>query len=295
VSNHILAYYLALASSLAFSSASLIYADLSRKISPVWMNTFKAVFAWGCFTLIVVAGGFWQPLTWEQIAALFFSGVLGLAIGDIFLLTAYARMGAARTLILYGFQPLFMAVNAHVFFHQDISWGIGFAVVFFLACLFVFSLEKFKQDGHWELFGLGAAMLGVILDNAGLVLSRWSFDSVPAMNAFQANSVRCTGALAFFAVFGLVNKIHLREGWRKLSPKGRKLACLSAFLGCFFSLFLYLTAIKIGHLASVAALSVAGPILASAMECLYYRKWPSSYLLVALVLFVLGFTTLMLV
>jgi drug/metabolite transporter (DMT)-like permease len=295
VSNHILAYYLALASSLAFSGASLVFADISRKISPLWMNTFKAVFAWGCFTLVVALGGFWQPLTWVQAGALFGSGILGLAIGDIFLLTAYARMGAARTLILYGFQPLFMAVNAHVFFHQDISWGIGFAVLFFLACLFVFSLEKFKQDGHWELLGLAAAMLGVILDNAGLVLSRWSFDSVPEMNAFQANFVRCSGALAFFMVFGMVSKIHLREGWRKLGPKGRRLACVSSFLGCFFSLCLYLTAIKIGHLASVAALSVAGPILASAMECLYYRKWPSAYLLTALVLFVAGFATLTLV
>lgn len=230
-----------------------------------------------------------MPLNANHFSALLGSGILGLGIGDIFLLTAYARMGAARTLILYGFQPLFIAIEAHFLFHQDISWTIGIAVLFFLGCLFVFSLEKFRQDGHWELIGLVAALLGVLLDNIGVILSRWVFDSVQGIDAFQVNLVRCSGALAFFVVFGAVKPLHMKSGWQKLGRRGQVLASVSAFLGCFFSLWLYLTAIKIGHLASVTALAVTGPILASTMESIYYRKLPSRYLLVALVLFVGGF------
>jgi drug/metabolite transporter (DMT)-like permease len=292
VSNSIFAYYLALGSSLAFAGSSLIFADLARKISPLWMNTFKAVVAWFCFAAMVAIIGVWTPLTRIQLGALFASGVLGLAIGDIFLLTAYARMGAARTLILYGFQPLFIAVEAHFLFAQDISWTIGFAVLFFIACLFTFSLEKFRQDGHWEIWGLCAALLAVTLDNSGLVLSRWAFDRAVELNAFQANFIRCSGALIFFMLFGSVSRIHLLDGWGRLPARGKSLAVAASFLGCFLSLCLYLTAIKIGHLASVTALSVTGPIFVSAMECLYYRKRPSRFLLIALVLFIAGFATL---
>ncbi|MGZ3723836.1 MAG: EamA family transporter [Bdellovibrionales bacterium] len=295
MSNHVLAYYLALGSSLCFAGGSLLFADIARKISPLWMNAFKAILAWVCFSATVVIFGVWVQLSTLQIAALLGSGILGLAIGDIFLLTAYARMGAARTLILWGFQPLFIAVEAYFLFHQDLSWTLALAVLFFLACLFTFSLEKFKQDGHWELYGLGAALIAVILDNSGLVLSRWVFDTAPDMNAFQCNFIRSSGALMFFFVFGSVRKIHLLDGWRRLGSHGRVVATVASFLGCFFSLCLYLTAVKIGHLASISALSAAGPILASAMECLYLRKRPTAYLLIALALFLAGFAILTLI
>jgi drug/metabolite transporter (DMT)-like permease len=292
VANQTLAYYLALGSSLAFASASLLFADLSRKISPLWMNAFKALFAWGCFALMVLAGGGWTEISRWPLLALFASGMVGLGLGDVFLLTAYARMGAARTLILFGFQPLFLAVEGYFFFHQQISWTIGLAVLFFLACLFTFSLERFKKDGHWEWIGLVAALIGVTLDNCGVILTRWSFDSTPAMNAFQANLVRCTGALLFFALFNSLQKVHLVDGWKRLGRRGQRIACFAAFLGTFFSLCLYLSAIKIGHLASISGLAVAGPIFASAMECLYLWKRPSGYLIVALSLFLSGFALL---
>lgn len=292
MTNQTQAYFFALGSATCFSGASLLFADISRKISPLWMNAFKALLAWTCFGGVLWVSGVWAPLEPMHFLALASSGILGLAIGDIFLLTAYARMGAARTLILFGFQPLFIAVEAHFFFGQEITWACGLAVLLFICCLFTFSLEKFKQDGHWELYGLGAALIGVLFDNAGLMLSRWAFDQRPDMNAFQANLVRCSGALVFFFLFGAVRKIHLLDGWRRLGSRGRGLAVAASFLGTFMSLFLYLTAVKIGHLASISALGAVGPILSSGMESLYLRKPPTPYLLLALLFFIAGFLIL---
>jgi drug/metabolite transporter (DMT)-like permease len=233
-------------------------------------------------------------LPWPAAAALVASGILGLGIGDIFLLNAYARMGAARTLILYGFQPFFIGALSYFFFGQELAGQRMVAVFFFVGCLFTFSLEKYRQAGHWEIPGLVAALVGVAFDNCGVVLSRWAFDQVPAMDALQANFLRCSGALAFYAVFAQVRRVDLAKGWRKLDRGGKKLAFISAAMGTFLALFLYLTAVKIGHLASISALGVVGPILTSAMECAYYRKAPSKYLLTALALFLGGFSLLML-
>jgi drug/metabolite transporter (DMT)-like permease len=291
VTNQTLAYYLALGSTLAFSFASLLFADIARKISPLWMNVFKASLAWVCFGITSLIVG-WAVIGPKAAAGMFASGVLGLGIADVFLLYAYARIGAARTLILFGFQPLLLSVEGHFLFHQDMSWGALVAVVFFMACLFTFSLERFRHEGHWELIGLAAALIGTLLDNSGVVLSRWAFDATPALSAFQANLIRSTGALMFFAVFGRFQKVHFVAGWKKLGARGQRLAFLAAFLGTFVSLCLYLTAVKIGVLGSISALGAAGPIFTSIMECIYLRRMPNRFLSIALGLFVIGFLIL---
>lgn len=295
MSSEIQAYLLALGSATCFSYASLFFATLSRRLSPLWMNVFKASVAWICFAAVTLIFHMWVGVGFQVFLALFISGLVGLAIGDIFLLSAYARIGSARTIILYGFQPLFIGIAAHYVFGQEMSGLRLLAVFFFMACVFTFALEKFRRHKHWEIAGLSMALIGVLLDNTGVILSRWAFDQAPAMNAFQANLIRCTGALVFFCAFGAVKRVHLVSGWRKLQASERGLALMSSFLGTFMSLFLYLSAVKIGHLASIAALGVAAPILSSAMESLYLKKAPSKYLLIALGLFISGFVLLTMV
>lgn len=289
-----LSYLLALASSTCFAGASLIFTEISRRVSPLWMNAFKAIVAWFLFGATILIFNLWIELPPKVVAALVISGVVGLGIGDVFLLNAYARMGAARTLILYGFQPFFIGIASFFIFGQEFGGSRLLAIFFFVGCLFIFSLEKFREVGHWEIKGLLAALVGVMFDNAGLILSRWAFDQAPDLSAFQANFVRCSGALVFFALFARVYAVNLRTGWQKLNPSGRKLAVISVFLGTYLSLFLYLTAIKIGHLASLSALGISGPIITSAMECAYYRRAPSRYLLAALALLLAGFAVLIL-
>lgn len=272
----------AIASTTCFAGASLLFAELARKVSPLWMNAFKAALAWIFFVIAAAAFRLWVPLEPKVIAALIASGVLGLAIGDIFLLTAYARIGAARTLILFGFQPFFLGVAAHFIFGQQFDWLKALALVFFLFCLFTFSLEKFRQEGHWEWIGLVAALVGVLFDNSGLLLSRWAFDQVPDLSAIQTNIWRCGGAFAFFLIFGQAKHVGWKAGWGKLTPQWKRLAVFSVFLGTFLSLLFYLTAIKIGHLASISGVGMAGPMISAVFECIYYRKRPTWYLIVAL-------------
>lgn len=284
-----MAYVFALGSSLCFTTASLVFADVSRRVSPLWMNVTKALVAWVCFALAVSVLGAWSATPALSSLALLASGAVGLAIGDIFLLTAYARMGAARTLILFGFQPLFIGLASYVFFHQELSPLRFLSILFFIGCVVVFSLERYRQDGTWELWGLAAALVAVLFDNTGVLLSRYAFEHAPEMSAFQANLLRCTGALFLFTGLSGFTPVHLRRGWIDLSRPARWGVIIASMVGCFVSLFLYLTAVKIGHLASIAALAGAGPILSAALECAWQRKRPSVYLVIALTLFMFGF------
>lgn len=258
------------------------------------MNFLKCAVCVALMPALVFLLNLWVPISASTVTALMISGILGLGIGDIFLLKAYARMGAARTLILFGFQPLFLGIASWYFFGQEVSPQKFVAIIFFIGCLWTFSFEKYKEVGQWEIIGLVAALLGVIFDNTGIILTRWSFDSAPAMDPLQANAIRCVGALLFFIVANPFLKARLIPEFLNLTRKEKILSITAAFFGTFLSLLLYLNAVRVAHLASLAAVGVSGPLISAFIECVYYRRWPTPYLIFALALFLSGFAILVL-
>ncbi|MCC6138325.1 MAG: EamA family transporter, partial [Bdellovibrionaceae bacterium] len=216
-------------------------------------------------------------------------------IGDLFLLHAYARIGPGRTLILFGFQPLFIGISSWYFFGQSLSGYRFLAIFFFALCLFLFSLEKFKSDGRWEVMGLLAALTGVICDNTGVLLTRWSFDEIQNLTPLQANFIRCGGAVLFYIFANPFLKTQLIHNFKKIKTFDRTKVIVASACGTFVSLILYLTAVRIGHLASVAAIGVVGPLFTTTVECIADRKLPNKYLWFALISFICGFTILIVV
>jgi drug/metabolite transporter (DMT)-like permease len=288
------AYIYAILAAVIFSSASFIFTEYSRKISPLWMSFFKTAVCFVLFSVCTLLFVEWSPINLAVTGALLVSGIIGLGIGDLFLLRAYALIGPGRTLILFGFQPLFVGISSWYFLGQSLSVYRFVAILFFAFCLFLFSLEKFKSDGRWEIVGLLAALLGVICDNTGILLTRWAFDSVTTMEPLQANFVRCGGALAFYLLFSPFLKAQFVFHYKKLRTLDKTKVIIASAGGTFVSLVLYLTAIRIGHLASVAAVGVVGPLFTTSVECVIDKKWPSRYLWAALVSFLIGFGILIL-
>lgn len=286
------AYLYATAAAIVFSSASFVFTEYSRKVSSLWMSFFKTLI---CFLLFSVTTFFfvdWTDVPLPVIFALMASGAVGLGLGDLFLLHAFSHIGPGRTLMLFGFQPLFIGILSWYFLNQSLSGYRFLAILFFVLCLFLFSLEKFKEKGRWEVMGLLAALVGVVCDNMGVLLTRWSFDSVKLLEPTQANFIRCGGALLFYFLMSPVLKPKLVHHYRQLKKWDRSKVILASGAGTFVSLMLYLTAVRIGHLASVAAIGVVGPLFTTTVECIIDRRMPSRYLWMALTSFICGFLIL---
>lgn len=257
------------------------------------MNYFKTTVCFAGLALAVVFTVDWQPVSLDVACALVISGILGLAIGDLFLLAAYARMGAGRTLILFGFQPLILGLSSWYLFAQPLNSYKLVAVLFFLVCLYMFSLEKFKEHGHWEIVGLLAALLGVVLDNCGILLTRWSFNTAPDMGVIQANFLRASGAMLFFIAMNPILKSRLLKNFLLLNTRERATIFVASIMGTIVSLILYLSAVRVAHLASISAMGVFGPLYSTTIECFLERKPPSYYLIIAMISFVIGFAILL--
>jgi drug/metabolite transporter (DMT)-like permease len=287
-----ISYLYALGSNLTFSLSTIIYTSFSKRVSVLWMNAFKTLVALACGVLWLTVFGSWEKIPTESIIAFLLSGFVALNVGDLFMLSAFTRIGPGRTMMLWGFQPLFLGFGGYLFFDQAITWERLFALVFFFACLFVISHEKYKQQGHWEIRGLLFALIGTSLDAAGILLSRYGYDQMTG-DVVNGHVYRCLGSALGFGLFSFFRPIHLKSGFIKLTTGQRSMATFGAFLGTFLALWFYLSAIRIGHLQSIAAISITSPVFASIFESVYLNQRPSPKLLLAFVFFLMGFLILL--
>lgn len=293
----ILSLMLALGANIAFSTASLFYATYSEKYSAEWVNYFKAIVATLGFALMVFIFGFHGHAETKSYILLVLSGASGLFIGDIFLLKAMASIGAGRTLMLFGFSPLILGVSSYFLFNQTLDPQKLLAVLCLVGCLWSFALEGFKTKGKWELKGLMFALIGVLMDNAGVLMTRQSFEISPDMSPFQANFVRALATVVGFSAMALIPffKFKPLDFWKAMDRKTTITMGIISFLGTCISLGFYLQAIKIGHLATVSAVAVTSPLFATLLEILTKKKKANRYLFAGLLFFISGFLILVLI
>lgn len=287
------AYVYALSSVVTFSTAAIGFTWFSRKVSALWMNIFKcAVSLLVCLPIIFYLHGtlFFEI---QKVWPFLLSGFIGLNVGDWFLLSAYKRMGPGRTLILFGFQP-FIAGSFSWYFWGEKIFPIQFvAILFFIICLFLFSYERFKKYGQWEVQGLALAASGVLLDSIGVILTRYAFDQEAMWTGFDAQYFRCFGAMISFVIYLPFVKIDFFKHLKSLTHKEKGIAVVSSFFGTFLSLVFYMQAIKLGKLATVTSIVLTDPVFSTFMECLWLRLWPSRYLWLALLSFLAAMFCLM--
>jgi drug/metabolite transporter (DMT)-like permease len=291
-----LAYLLGLGSATLFSGASVIFARYSVRYSSLWMNFAKNLLA-GLAFIFVAAG--WALISGVPVvsgASVFFllaSGVIGLSIGDYFLFRGYRQIGSARSLMIFSFSPLFLSLQGYLFFGQSLKTHHFVALGLMMSCVWVLSWEKFRSEGHWEWKGICFALLGVLLDNLGIVLSRKAFDASADLDPITANAIRSLGALIVLIPAVLMWE---RKPWEKFWQLGRKerLEVVGAsFFGTFLSLTLWLSAVRIGHIGSLAGVGSFNPVAASLWEWALDRRRPTPHLLLALALFLSGFSVLL--
>jgi drug/metabolite transporter (DMT)-like permease len=285
-----LSILLALSSNVAFATASLFFTDFAKKVSSSWMNYVKAGVAFGCFLAVLAV--FQVPLGISNFSfiMLALSGVMGLMIGDIFLLQAFTHLGPGRVLMIFGFQPLLLGVASYYIFNDHFSAFRLIAILFLILCLFCFSMESFKQKGHWDLQGLLFALLGVGLDASGLLITKKVFMLNPDISVFLVNAVRSGAAFfGFFAISWIPHmKLNLVASYKTLNSKDKKLVLFAGFLGTFLSLSFYLKAVQIGNLATISAIAGTSPLFATLFEIYRGRKKLTRYLVLAVLSFLIG-------
>ena len=288
----------AVLSVLAFSSAGFIFREVTRRTSALWANAAKASVAALGFTIwmgIVWVTGGYDSLTISPVSVgvWVLSGLLGLNLSDWLMLRAYHRIGPARTMILYRFQPLYLGLLGAAFLGESFSWSQLSAILLFIGCVGVLSHEGRRKTGRWDLQGIMIAVSGMLLDGFGILLTRIGFDRMPGATSEFANGMRCAGAMLGFLLISRVVPLHIHDAWRGLSGRLRLLTVWGGIQGTLIGLALWLHAVQIGKLATVSAVGGLAPVVATLLESVLERKRPSGHALLALALSLIGFAMLL--
>ncbi len=281
-------YLLALAANLFFSTASLVFSVYARRFSPFWINQLKVVIALTLFALACLFTGH-APLSVTAMGYLLVSGFIGLCLGDLFLFKAYATLGAGRSLVLYSFQPILLGLYGWFFLSQHFSSAQFIAVLCMMCCLGVFLLERNKFTGRWDLHSFLWAFSGIVLDALGVMLTREAYELTPALESMQVNFIRCLGAMAGFLILRPKGLGTIAHDLMNMRHREKSLLLVACVCGTVVSLSLYLTALKYAHVASLTAVAITGPVWVSLLECLWEKKLPNRYLVLAFSFFLLGF------
>jgi len=280
-------YLYALAGCFWFGLAAQIFTKYSRRVSAVWINAFKGTLAFVCFFITVMVAGGFHAVALKSVFIFMLSGCIGLGIGDIFLIQAFAQMGPGRTMVLYAFQPFMIGVISYFLFGQTID-GVRMASIFlFVCCVFIFSLESYRKSGRWGVNSISLALLGIACDSAGIILTRIAFNG-SGLRPVEGNFYRSIGAVISFLIILPLFKIDFFKTLKSFSKKATAEIFVGSFLGAYLSLMFYLAALKNGNLASITAMSITGVLFAAGFECIFEKKWPSKYLITAFACFTAG-------
>jgi drug/metabolite transporter (DMT)-like permease len=282
-------YIYALGANLSFAIGVQFFTHYAKRLSSLWVNCFKAVVAAALFALTLSFQGGFHPIGLKYILLFFASGMLGLGAADVFLIKSFSLMGPGRTMMLFGFQPLLIGVLSYFLFGQHIDSGKFTAVFFFVICLFIFSLESFRRQGHWNIKASTFALCGIVLDACGVMITRYSFNANPGITTTEGNFYRAAGAVVLFITLSRVRSFNFFTGLRALTPRHVLFMTIGSFMGTYLSLMLYLNAVRYaGALAVVSGIAITGTLFASVFECAIDRKPPSVYLIISFAFFLSG-------
>ena len=285
------AYTYALLANLIFAFSIQIFTHYSRSVSAIWMNFVKALIALSLFFCTVLIMGWQFSFSYQVILLLFFSGLIGLGIGDLALLTALRDLGPGRAMMLVAFHPIITGILSYFLFDQEISLNKMLAILFMILCILVYSMESVKKEGHWGGKGIALVLSAITLDALGVMMLKEAKD-LSGINSYEASFYRCLGAVVFFVVWGFFKPIGVWEGFRKQSSKSIFLILAGSFLGTFLALALIFEAYTTSKsLATIASINISCSVFAAIFECIHQKKAPGRYLIISFLFMIAGVCT----
>lgn len=276
-----------------FSLGALYFAKFSKSMGVMRFNAFKIFVALITFVLAssLMSSGQEVDITDTRLVVpLLGSGIIGLAIGDLFLFKAFVQIGPSRTMILFGLKPLIVGITQWMIWHQLPKISEVISSLFFIVCALLFLFEKVSDHIDWAPSGVWNALMGITLDALGMVMVKDTFIHYAELSSFQANSIRSFGALFVLLLILLFRKklfIGLPKELKD-SPKDQLYLWLSPLVGTFMALSFYLQAIKVSSLVLVTAVGITGPFISALLEMIVEKKKPTRTLFLSLILFVIG-------
>jgi drug/metabolite transporter (DMT)-like permease len=255
----------ALLTSVFFSFTAVIFAQASRRIGPLVTNRVRLVIAL-IYLLIINLILFGQPLPVgagiERWFWLSLSGIIGLALGDMFLFSAYEHIGPRLGMLLMSLAPVIGALLAWLFFGETLRPGqiAGMALTLSgIAWVVGTRPAENSNQPRVDRRGLLYGVLAATGQAVGLVLSKQGMTG--DFSPFAGNAIRMLAAMAVFWLMTFAQ----RQGRDTIEAVRRdrsalKLIAVGAFIGPVLGVSASLLAVQHAEIGVASTLMALPPI-----------------------------------
>ena len=286
-------YFIATMAALCWAVASLISADVTRKIGGLAFNRLRLFFV----SIMLIGYTFyldtWNTINHEFLFTILFSGIIGIFLGDTLLFIALQKIGPRRNNILFSLAAPFTVILNIIFLNEIMSTiNLIGCIIVFCGVVVAIAYGNSKDKNHrWEVvegniylgvsLGIGAALCQAI----GLIMMK----PILTMGADPIASAALRTAISFvFLAFTFFLNYKIFNTKTNLSIKIVGQSILSGFLGMALGMSLLLIALKYADAGIVATLSSTSPIMILFLIWLLTKKIPTIGAWIGTVLAIIG-------
>ena len=286
-------YFIATIAALCWAVASLISADVTRKIGGLAFNRLRLFFV----SIMLIGYTFyldtWNTINHEFLFTILFSGIIGIFLGDTLLFIALQKIGPRRNNILFSLAAPFTVILNIIFLNEIMSTiNLIGCIIVFCGVVVAIAYGNSKDKNHrWEVvegniylgvsIGIGAALCQAI----GLIMMK----PILTMGADPIASAALRTAISFvFLTFTFFLNYKIFNTKTNLSFKIVGQSILSGFLGMALGMSLLLIALKYADAGIVATLSSTSPIMILFLIWLLTKKIPTIGAWIGTVLAIIG-------
>ena len=273
-------YLIATLAALCWAIASLISADITRKIGGLAFNRLRLFFV----SIMLISFTFyldtWNTISQEFLVTILLSGIIGIFLGDTLLFIALQKIGPRRNNILFSLAAPFTVILNIFFLNEIMSLMnlLGCIIVFFGVVVAIAYGNSKDQNHRWEIvegnlflgviFGISAALCQAI----GLIMMKpiLTLGADPIASASLRTLISC-----IFLSFTFFINYEIFNAKTSLSLKIIGQSILSGFLGMALGMSLLLIALKFADAGIVATLSSTSPIMILFLIWLLTKKIPT--------------------
>ena len=289
----LLYYLIAILAALCWAIASLISADVTRRIGGLAFNRIRLFFV----SIMLISFTFyldtWATINQEFLFAILLSGIIGVFLGDTLLFIALQKIGPRRNNILFSLAAPFTVILNIIFLHEIMSLInlIGCFIVFFGVVIAIAYGSSRDKKHRWEViegniylgivFGIAAALCQAI----GLIMMK----PILSLGADPIASASLRTAISFvFLSFTFFLNYEIFNQKDSITIKILVQSIISGFLGMALGMSLLLIALQKADAGIVATLSSTSPIMILILIWLVTKKVPTYAAWIGTILAIIG-------
>ncbi len=236
----------ALSAAFLWAMSSVVYSRLGLKIPPLQLNLYKGIMAIAFIVLtLAIQGTVLNNVSWDTVALLSFSGVIGIGLGDTAYFSALNSLGARRTLLLETASPPMGALLALIFIGEQLtplSWcGILLTI---LGIAWVISERNPIDNKSISRQGVIWGILAAIAQAIGSVISRFALINSD-ISSLESTLIRLAGGtIIVIALLFLSSKPKQPKTRVTLSMRSLGIIAIAALGSTYLGIWLQQTSLK---------------------------------------------------